>query len=93
MEFKYFSSSFVQPMMSYPSIAELMQQNMSLVQQINALIDENQKLKCRIPKSNSKSKRHRKLAVEVARSYKCPRCSKSYGAQNSMRLHFRRKHS
>ena len=38
-------------------------------------------------------KRHRKLAKEVVRSYKCPHCPKAYGAEKSMLLHIKRKHS
>jgi hypothetical protein len=41
MDFKYFSSLNVLPSPGYPNVAELMQQNIMLVQQLNTLINEN----------------------------------------------------
>ena len=73
------------------NVAELFNANLQLIQHINTLIAYNEQLKAKAPKEEV-PKRHRKLAKEVVRSYKCPRCPKAYGAENSMRLHLKRKH-
>ena len=43
---------------------------------------------------NEKKKRHRRVATEIARHYKCPieDCPKSYGSEGSLNQHIKIKH-
>ena len=43
---------------------------------------------------NEKKKRHRRIANEIARHYKCPiaDCPKSYGSEGSLNQHIKIKH-